>query len=112
MAAERPAQGGIQILGTATVLFLYASTDIVTDSDGVSQTAPIYEGYMKIPIERRCCFTAAAEREIAGDVIENRCNVGLDHDTEQKTLWAPIIITRGAKRFHCAEMFFPAKFPW
>ena len=43
------AQGGIQILGTATVLFSYASqrtTHIVMDSgDGVSHMAPIYDVY-------------------------------------------------------------------
>ena len=44
--------------GTATVLFLHASgctTDNVTDSDGVSHTAPIHEGYMKILTE--CGFS-------------------------------------------------------
>ena len=90
-----------------TVLFLHASghtTDIVTDSDdGVSHTVTIKEGYalhhailrllgrdltkqfMKILIVRGVSFTAAAEREILRDVIEKRCYIGSDHDTELKS---------------------------
>ena len=79
MAAVPPAQGGIQILGTATVLFLHASgrtTDLVTDFDGVSHTAPIYEGYMKILNERGYPFSATAEREVVPGVIEELCYIG------------------------------------
>ena len=125
VAAVPPAQGGgIQILGTATVLFLHASgrtADLETDSDGVSHTAPIYEGYVKILNDRGCSFTATSEREIVPDVIEKLRYIGLDTDTElkstaeldnEKTYVFPDrnIITVGAERLHCVEALFQPGF--
>ena len=110
MAAVLPAQGGIQILGNTamqTVLLLYASghtTDIVTDPDGVSDTVPIHEGcaphhailrllgrdlteyLVKILTERGYSFTATAEREIVPGVIGKLSYMGLDYDTELKSI--------------------------
>ena len=62
-------------------------------------------------------FTAIAEREIARDVKENLTHIGLDHDTEhksiaefdkKKTYELPDgnISIVGAERFRCAEMLF------
>ena len=114
-----------------TVMCLYASgrtTDIVTDSDGVSHTVPIYEAralhhaagrdftedLMKVVIEREYSFTAAAERGFVRHVKEKPCHICLDPDTEhkstaemeeEKTFDLPDenFITVGAKRFHCVH---------
>ena len=56
--------------------------DNVTESDGVSHTAPIHEGYLKILTERRFSFTATADRETIPYVIEKQCNSNLNYDTE------------------------------
>ena len=119
-----------------TVLFL-CTTDIVTDSDGVSHTVFIYEGVdlphailrlagrdlteklTKILTERGFPFTAAAEREIVWDVIEKRFYIGFDHDAvlkssaevdKEKTYVLPDenIIIVGAERLRWAEVV-PAK---
>ena len=58
------------------------TTDNVTESDGVSHTAHIHEGYLKILTERRFSFTATAEREALPYVIEQPRNSSLNYDTE------------------------------
>ena len=71
--------------------------------------------------ERGYSFAASAEREIARDVKENWSYNGLDYDTElkaiaefpkQKTYALPDrnIISVGAGRFHCFEIWFQASF--
>ena len=110
-------------------------TELVTNSDGVSHTMPVYEGYAlphaiirlvgrdlaehltKILIERGCSFTATAERDIVRDVMEKPSYIDLDHDTEletiaeidkKNTLELPerTIIPVGAERFHCVDILF------
>ena len=121
-----------------TFLCLYASgrtTDTVTDSDGLSHTVFIYEGFalllailrlggrdiaeklVKILTERGHTVTAIAERQIVPDVKEILCYMRLEYDTEHK-LTAPIdnektyklpagnISTVGAERFRCVEVLF------
>ena len=114
-------------------------TDSVMDiGDGVSHTTvPIFkacarhhaillngrdftESLMNLT-ERGYSFTASAEREIARDVIENRSYNGLNYDTElksisefpkKKTYALPDrnIISVGAGRFHCFEIWFQPNF--
>ena len=93
-----------------TVLCLYASgrtTDIVTDSDGVSRTVFIYDGFalplailrfagrdiavklVKILTQPECSFIGSAEGEIAPDVKQILCFMRLENDTEHKST-API----------------------
>ena len=73
-----------------TVVFL-CTTDSVTDSDGVSHTVFIYEGFalphaiLRILTERLFSFTATAERKIARDFMKKLCYIGLDHDTKLKS---------------------------
>jgi len=107
---RRPLNVLAMYMAIRTVLCLYSSgrtTDIVTDSDGVSHTVFICEGFAlplailrfagrditerltKILTERGYSVTAIAEREVVPDVIEKLCFTGLDHDTEHKST-API----------------------
>jgi len=77
--------------------------------------------YLMNLTERGYSFSASAEREIARDVKDNRCYTGLDCDTElksiaaftkQKTYALPdrSIISVGAGRFHCFEIWFQPSF--
>ena len=93
-----------------TVLCLYASgrtTDIVTDSDGVSRTVFIHDGFafplailrfagrditvklVKILTQPEYSFIGSAEREIAPDVKQILCYMRLDYHAEHKST-API----------------------
>ena len=58
----------------------------MTDSDGVSHTAPIYEGYMKILTEGGYSFTATAERKSVPHVIEKLSYIGPDCVTELNSI--------------------------
>ena len=110
----------------------------MTDPDGVSHTVPLHEGFaphhatlrlaghlteysVKILTERGYSFTATAEREIVPGVFEKLSYVGLDYNTELKSI-AEIetkktcefsernIISVGADRFHCVEVLFQPSF--
>ena len=57
-----------------------------TDSRGLRCDT---EGQPELRALRRgaeCSFPAAAEREIVRDVTEKRCYIGLDYDTELKSI--------------------------
>ena len=101
-------------------------------------TVPIYEGYAlhhaifrlvgrdlsefltKNLTDGGYSLTVSAEREIARDIKENLCYIGVDYDTELKStdkekiceLPDGNIITVGAKFHRCMEVIFPAKFHW
>ena len=103
-----------------------------------SHAVPIHDGYalhhaifrlagrdptedmMKTIVERECSFTATAEKEIVRHVSQKLCYIGLGYDTEHKSPaqvdkeknYEPQteIITVGAERFHCAEVFFQPSF--
>ena len=71
--------------------------------------------------EQRYSFTATAEREIARDVTEKLCYIGVDYDTKleptveidmEKTceLLDGNIITVGVKRLHGTEVLFQPSF--
>ena len=79
------------------------------------------EELIKFLTERRYSFTASAEREIARNVKENPSYIGLDYDTElksiakfdkKKTFVLPDrnIISVGAGHFHCAEILYQLGF--
>ena len=106
----------------------------MTDPDSVSHTVPIHEVFaphhailrlashlteysVKILTERGYSFTATAEREIVPGVIEKLSYIGLDYDTELKSiaeidkkktyqLSARNIISAGAERIRCVKVFF------
>ena len=77
-------------------------TELVTNSDGVSHAVPVHEGYAlhhatlrvagrdlterltKILTVRGLSFAATAEKDITRDVMEKKCYISLDHDTELK----------------------------
>ena len=112
---------------TATRTLLYVSghtTDIAMDSgDGVSLTVPICESFtlhhaiLRLA-GRDLAEHASAEREIARDISEKLCYVGVDYDTElkstdkEKTCELPDgnIITVGAKRFRFVKVLFQPSF--
>ena len=92
---------------------------------GVTQTRfeTLNEPARHVATQAACMysFTAAVEREIARDVKENRSYNGLDYHTElkyiaafpkQKTYALPDrnIISVGAGRFHCLEIWFQPSF--
>ena len=103
---ERITQTRFETFNVATQTVLNVSghtTDIVMDSgDGV----PIYEGHtlhhailrlagrnlteylMRNFLERGFPFTASAEREIGRNVTEKLCCIGVDYDTELKSIAA------------------------
>ena len=115
-----------------TVLFL-CTTDNVTDSDGVSHTVFVYEGFAlphailrlagrdptekltKILSERVFSFTATAEREIAWDIIKELCYIGARIDgasSQGETYELPDgnIIIVGAQRLRCVNVLFQTNF--
>ena len=99
---RRPLNVLAMCMAIQTVLFL-CTTDIVTDSDGVSHTGFIYEGFAlphailrlagrdltekltKILTEQGLAFAATGEQEIARDVKEKLSYIGLDCETELKS---------------------------
>ena len=132
----------VHVMYMASLFVLYVSgrtTGLVMDSgDGVLHRVPIHEGYamhhvilrlagqdhakylIKILAEQGYLLNATAERAIVWDVMEKLCYIGLDHDTELKSL-AEIdkektyvlpdenIVTVGAERFRFAEVLFVAQ---
>ena len=77
--------------------------------------------FVKILTGRGCSFSAAAEREIVPNVMEKPSYIGLDYDTElksiakknkTKTFERPDrnIISVGAERFHSVERLFQPSF--